>query len=106
MQMDFSSFIETMKITQVVYVLLIMILADTALGVIRSFKLDYPNFSFKILPKFLVESVFPYTGGLLTLAAVAYLVGGPMVQIFYAAAVTVFLKFFTDIKDKISQIFG
>lgn len=99
-------FLQEATVRTVFLVVLVTILVDTALGILRTFKPDQPNFDLRLLPKFLAENVFPYIGGLLVLALAAEFMDAAFGVIFYAAATSVFGKYITEIKDKGLDLFG
>lgn len=104
--MEVFSFLGQVTVQKVFIVVIGMILADTVLGILRTFKPDQLNFDFRILPKFLAENVFPYIGGLLILAVAASFMEAVFGVVFYGAAATVFVKYLTEIKDKVLDLFG
>lgn len=88
-----------------------LVFADTVLGGLVAKKQD--EFDWTLLPQFLGSGILIYVGGLLVLAGLAYLMpfilpqaAGPLGGIFYTAAVTVAIKYFTDLKDKVKLLFG
>ena len=82
------------------------IVLDALLAVINTFKPDTENFDFKKLPQFVATSIFPYVGGLGMLAIVANVINEPFSAIFYPIAAAVLVKYLTEIKDKLSILFG
>lgn len=86
---------------------MVLILADTFLGIILSIKAR--AFNVRKLPNFIAVNLFPYIGGLAVLGLAAYFGGAYSIQIaaiFYAAAAATAGKFIAEIKDKAKQIFG
>jgi len=88
-----------------------LVLADTVLGGLVAKKQG--EFDWALLPQFLGSGILIYVGGLLVLASLAYLMpfilpqtAGPLGGIFYTAAVTVAIKYFADLKDKVKLLFG
>lgn len=82
------------------------IILDALLAVINTFKADGDDFDLRKLARFVATSIFPYVGGLAVLALVANVIGEPYSGIFYPVAVAVLLKYLTEIKDKLSTLFG
>ena len=104
--MNGFDFLQNPTVANVFLVVLVAILVDTALGIIRTFKPDQPNFDLRLLPKFLAENVFPYIGGLIVLAIAASFLDEAFGLIFFGAAATVFGKYLAEIKDKVLDLFG
>jgi len=75
------------------------ILADTVLGILKTFKAGQENFNLRKLPQFLATGVLPYAGGLGVIAIIAGVLGEPYTVIFYPVAATALLKYLADIKD-------
>jgi len=80
-----------------------VIFADTFMGVCVSLK--YGTFNIRELPKFLVNNVLPYIGGLIILALASTL-SEELGALFYAADAAVMAKFMVEIKDKVAALFG
>jgi hypothetical protein len=72
----------------------------------NTFKPDTDNFDFRKLPQFVATNIFPYVGGLTLVATLANVIGDPYSALFYPIAAAVLLKYLTDIKDKLSILFG
>ncbi len=91
------------------YALAIVVAAitlDALLAVINTFKKDTENFDLRKLPRFVATSIFPYVGGLALVAVLANVIGDPYSALFFPVAGAVLLKYLTDIKDKLSILFG
>ena len=99
-------FLQEVTVRNVFMVVLVAILVDTALGILRTFRPDQPNFDLRLLPRFLAENVFPYVGGLLVLAFAAEFMDAVFGAVFYGAAAAVFGKYLVEIKDKVLILFG
>jgi hypothetical protein len=82
------------------------IVLDALLAVMNTFKPDTDNFDFRKLPQFVATNIFPYVGGLTLVATLANVIGDPYSALFYPIAAAVLLKYLTDIKDKLSILFG
>lgn len=80
-----------------------IIFADSFMGIWVSLKNN--TFNIREVPKFLVNNVFPYIGGLIILALVSTL-SEELAALFYAADAAVMAKFMVEIKDKIAVLFG
>jgi hypothetical protein len=82
------------------------IILDALLGIVNTFKPDTENFDFRKLPQFVATNIFPYVGGLTLVATLANVIGDPYTALFYPIAAAVLIKYLTEIKDKISVLFG
>lgn len=82
------------------------IILDVLLAVVNTFKASEDDFDLRKLAQFVATSIFPYVGGLAMLALVSNVIGEPYSGIFYPVAVAVLLKYLTEIKDKLSILFG
>ena len=96
--MDFSNpIIASLLIT------MITIFLDTFFGVLISIK--NKEFDITKLPQFIATNLFPYIGGLITIACVAYFI--PQFEyLFYAGTAMVAIKFTKEaLIDKMMKLF-
>lgn len=99
-------FILELSVWRAMMVVIIVILADTVLGILKTFRPGEVDFDIRKLPQFLANNVLPYAGGLIVLALVANFVGEAFEQIFYVVAVLVIIKYTAEVIDKVKILFG
>jgi hypothetical protein len=105
-------FILSSLIIKSLLAILTLIIVDTILGILISFKRK--QFDLSLVPLFLASNVLPYMGGLIVLALLSvYLslldpdLGSLLEYLYYTAAATVGLKFSKEaLLDKIKQLFS
>jgi len=99
-------FILELSVWRAMMVVITIILADTVLGILKTFRAGQEDFDIRKLPQFLANNVLPYAGGLIVLAFVANFVGEVFEHIFYVVAVLVIIKYAAEVVDKIKSLFG